>query len=206
MLRRAAIRQWETRGVTSSPILRHPLTVANYLALGEDDDQHRYELQEGNLLSMPSGRPHHNIARSELFGQVDPQLPEQLRVVPDVDIDLQLVPANQPGTVRRPDLVVVQQAAMERVDREGGVLRASEVVLAVEIVSPGSRRTDQLIKRGEYADAGIPHYWIIELDERPSLVVCHLAGGFGYQDAPAATGSVQALEPFSIHLDLDQLR
>jgi Uma2 family endonuclease len=186
-------------------MLRHSLTVANYLALGEDDDQHRCELQEGNLLFMPSGRPHHNIARSELFGQIDSQLPEQLRVVPDVDLDLQLVPADQPGTVRRPDLTVVAAAAMERVDREGGILRASEVVLAVEILSPGSRRTDQIIKRGEYADAGIPHYWIIELDERPALVVCHLAGGFGYQDAPAATGSVQVGEPLPIRVDLDQL-
>jgi Uma2 family endonuclease len=197
---------WETGEVTALPVPLRLLTVADYVALGEDDDQVRYELQEGNLVMAPSAIPRHNRASGRLFAQIDAQLPDRLTVVQDVDLDLQLVPADQPGTVRRPDLAIVDTVAMERVDREGGILRADEAVLVVEILSPGSLRTDQIIKRGEYADAGIPHYWIIELDERPSLVVCHLAGGFGYQDAPAATGSVQALEPFSIHLDLDQLR
>ncbi len=28
----------------------------------------------------------------------------------------------------------------------------------------GSQRTDRVIKHGEYADAGIPHYWLVDLD------------------------------------------
>lgn len=63
---------------------------------------------------------------------------------------------------------------MRRVDPEGDMLRASEVRLVVEIVSPGSRRMDTVIKHREYADAGIPYYWIADLDPPVSLHVWHL--------------------------------
>ena len=75
----------------------------------------------------------------------------------------------------------------------------------MEIVSPGSRRTDTLIKRGEYADAGIPHYWIIDVDAPVSMFACHLAVEFGYQDSGAVTGTYQADEPFPVRVDLDAL-
>lgn len=139
---------WETGEVTALPVPLRLLTVADYVALGEDDDQVRYELQEGNLVMVPSATPRHNRASGRLFAQIDSQLPDRLSVVQDVDLDLQLVPADQPGTVRRPDRAVVDAAAMERVDREGGVLRASEAVLVVEILSPGSRRTDPAHQAG----------------------------------------------------------
>lgn len=34
----------------------------------------------------------------------------------------------------------------------------------MEIVSPGSETQDTTDKLGEYAKAGIPHYWIVRLD------------------------------------------
>jgi Uma2 family endonuclease len=84
-------------------------------------------------------------------------------------------------------------------------LRADEVVLAVEVVPDGSQRTDHTIKHGEYADAGISRYWIIELNARPALIACHLAGEFGYVDAAPVSGTFTADEPFPVRLDLDQL-
>jgi Putative restriction endonuclease len=95
------------------------------------------------------------------------------------------------------------------VRREGGLIRASEVVLAVEILSPGSLRTHRIIKHGEYADAGIGNYWIVDLDAdadgRPSLVACHLAGELGYADAPPVTGTFTTTVPFAVRLELDRL-
>ena len=38
-----------------------------------------------------------------------------------------------------------------------------EVLLAVEVVSPGSMSTDQILKVQEYASVGIPAYLIIDL-------------------------------------------
>lgn len=85
------------------------------------------------------------------------------------------------------------------------MLRASEVLVVIEIVSPGSRRIDYKDKHGEYAESGIPHYWIVDLAEPVSLVACHLAGELGYQDAPAETGIFTAAEPFPVRLDLNIL-
>ena len=116
-------------------------------------------------------------------------LPKSLRAVPDIDIDLRLAPADQPGTSRRPDLVVVSQAEFDRVNADGGLLRATEAVLVVEIHFPRftPHRLDN--RRGN-ADAGVPHYWILDLDTRVSLIASvALAGQFGYQDVGRSPAS-----------------
>jgi Uma2 family endonuclease len=180
------------------------LTVDAYAALGEDD-RYRSELQEGNLVMSPSPAPDHMIAMVRLLVQLDEELPSGLLVIPDIDVDLELAPRGKPGFVRRPDLVVVRQSAVSRVRRDGGILRARDVLVVVEIVSPGSHRTDHVIKRGEYADAGIPHYWIVDLDDPVTLIECHLAAEFGYQDAGAVTDRFVTSEPFPVGLRLDGL-
>ena len=181
------------------------LTVAEYAALGETERGYT-ELQEGHLLVTPSPRPKHNIASGRLRTQLEHQIPAHLEVIESMDVDLELAPADQPGFVRQPDLIIVTQAAVVRTDADGSLLRASDTLLAVEIVSPvSSRRTDHVIKRGEYADAGIPHYWIIDLDTPVSMVVCHLAGEFGYQDSMSAMGMIKLDEPFPLTIDLDRL-
>jgi Uma2 family endonuclease len=123
-----------------------------------------------------------------------------------VDVDLELVPASEPGTVRVPDLVVVTEASFQRVRDGGGLLRAADVLLAVEILSRSTRRTDSVIKRAEYADAGIGHYWIVDLLDGPSLTACHLAGEFGYVDDPPVRGRFSPTDPFPARIDLDRLR
>lgn len=182
----------------------HLLTVAEYLEIGEIELGYS-ELVEGRLLMSPGPVPDHNNAAFELGVQLRSQLPAGLQTLPDMDLDLQLAPVNAPGTVRRPDLIVVQQDARLRVRREGGVIRASEVLIVVEFLSPGSKRTDHRVKRDEYADAGIPHYWIIDVNEPVSLLACHLAGEFGYADAGTATGRFTATAPFPITIDLGAL-
>lgn len=180
------------------------MTVADYLALGQDNDGPRTELQEGAIIMVPGPTLRHNASYLRLGGSLDRQAPPELRVVPDVDIDLRLVPEDGPATVRRPDMVVVTAEEYERVLRDGGVLRASGALLVVEIISPSSRRTDRVVKRDEYADAGIPHYWIIDLRPPVSLIDCRLDGG-SYVDGSAATGVFETREPFPVTVDLDAL-
>jgi Uma2 family endonuclease len=180
------------------------LSIADYAALSEDD-RNRWELQEGNLVMSPSPTPRHMVAAAELYTQLRHQLPADLCAIPDVDLDVELAPTGQPGTARRPDLVIVRRSEFARVDRDGGLLRAAETVLVVEIVSQGSRRTDNLIKRREYADAGIPYYWILDVDGPLTLVACHLAGEFGYQDGGVVTGVFDTAEPFAARIDLSRL-
>jgi Uma2 family endonuclease len=180
-----------------------PLTLADYLALPEEPER-RFELQEGALVVVPGATGGHQNTSLELAVQIRHQLRDDLKVLLDVDVNLDLVPPDQPATVRRPDLVVVPRPAFERT-RDGGVLSASEVVLAVEIISPSSRRTDSVFKHSEYADAGIGHYWIVDLNGGPSLTACHLGGEFGYIDEGQVTGTFEVELPFPVRIDLPAL-
>ena len=182
----------------------HLLTVAEYLEIGEIELGYS-ELVEGRLLMTPSPAPDHNRAGFRMAVELERQLPPGLEVIPDMDVDLELAPAEAPGTVRRPDLIVLPLEARKRVRAEGGIIRASEVLVVMEVLSPGSRRTDHVHKRGEYADAGIPHYWIIDTTEPVSLLACHLAGEFGYADGGSVTGTFSATEPFPVKIDLGAL-
>lgn len=177
------------------------LSVEQYAGLPEDGEI-RHELQEGILVMSPSRMAKHQICQRRLGSRLECQLPADLEVIPEVDIDLQLVRPNRPGFVRRPDLVMVTRSAVERVDREGGLLRASEVRLVIEIISPSTRRMDTVIKHAEYADAGIGHYWMVDLLDGPSLTACHRAGAFGYSDASPVTGAFTTDQPFPVRLDL----
>lgn len=63
---------------------------------------------------------------------------------------------------REPDLLVLLNEHIHRLTTQGLVGPAD---LVVEILSPESTTRDQQEKRREYAEAGIPEYWII--DGRP---------------------------------------
>jgi Uma2 family endonuclease len=191
--------------VTIRPVVPlHLLTVAEYLEIGEVEPGYT-ELVEGRLLLSPSPVPDHNYAGLEVAAQLSSGLPRGIEVIHAVDVDLQLAPPDAPGTVRRPDLIVVPRDARLRVRKEGGVIRASEVLVVVEVLSPGSKRTDHVQKRAEYADAGIPNYWIVDIEPPVSLLACHLAGEFGYADGGAVTGTFTATEPVPVEIDLDAL-
>ncbi|MCO1657378.1 Uma2 family endonuclease [Pseudonocardia humida] len=182
----------------------HPLTVADYMALPEEPAS-RLELQEGSVVMSPRPTFRHQKCINELYTQLRDQVSDDLDLASEVEVDLRLVPDTHPGTVRVPDLVVVRSAAVDRLDAEGGALRPDEVVLAVEILSPGSRRTDSIIKHSEYADAGIGHYWIIDRTDGPSLTACHLGGEFGYVDAEPVKGVFETDSPFPARVDLAAL-
>jgi Uma2 family endonuclease len=192
----------------SQPQPRPLLTVAEYAALPEDGDGVRHELVEGNLVMSPRPIGVHQHCIHELLYQLRGQVPAHLLGVAEVDIDLGLAPPTQPGFVRVPDLVVVPREALDRQRRQGGLFDATEVALVVEVISAGSRRLDTIVKRDEYADSGIPHYWVVDLGEagdRVTLTAHHLAGEFGYADAGPVAGVFTATEPFPVRIDLDAL-
>lgn len=78
-------------------------------------------------------------------------------------------------------------------------------MLAVEVLSDGTRRIDPVLKFSEYAEAGIPHYWIIDLDPSTTLTAYLLVDG-EYELAAEATGSVTLdVAGHAVTLDLDAL-
>ncbi len=58
----------------------------------------------------------------------------------------------------------------------------------------------------EYAEAGIPSYWIIDLDGDVSLDAFALVDGAYRQELAGATGQVGRAEPAPVTIDLPALR
>jgi Uma2 family endonuclease len=182
----------------------HLLTTREYAELGETE--HGYtELIEGRLIMSPSPVPDHGNAMFELGVVLRPRLPDAFQVQLEADVDLELAPTGEPGSSRRPDLMIIDRNARKRVRAEGGMIRASEVLLVVEIVSPSSKRIDHVHKRQDYADAGIPNHWIIDIDDPISLTACRLTEEFGYVDDQTATGVFRTEVPFPLEINLDRL-
>ncbi len=57
--------------------------------------------------------------------------------------------------------------------------------LAVEILSPATRKTDLADKEGIYREAGIEEHWIFDRDKKTARVYCFAES----QDEPAALKS-----------------
>jgi Uma2 family endonuclease len=82
--------------------------------------------------------------------------------------------------------VVVPAASF---DRKACRVEPRFVMLAVEVVSPGSETDDRREKPFEYAEGEIPHYWRVELE--PDLVIhTYRLDDSRYRD----TGSFRARE------------
>lgn len=179
------------------PIPRELMTLDQWDALPEDSSAH-YELQEGVLVVSPKSARRHQRALVRLAAQMEWQLPPEWEALPDFEV---VVEAEGPATVRAPDLVVV------RADGPESRVAAGEVLLAVEIISPGSRKIDTHLKPFEYAEAGIPHYWVVDLDPpAPSITAYGLgAPGDGYVESQTATGELVVAEPFAMRVDVRSL-
>jgi Uma2 family endonuclease len=105
----------------------------------------------------------------------------------------------EPLTIRAPDVIVTRG---ELVESDEPRCHASDVLLAVEILSTGTRRVDRVLEFSEYAEAGIPQYWIVDLDDPTSLLAYVLVDG-NYELSGEHTGAVGlgvAGHPVSIDL------
>lgn len=176
----------------------HLLTLAEWDALPQDTSR-CYELVEGVLLVVPRPAPLHQRAMWKLCHQIENQLPTELTVLPDVEV---LVRAGEPPTVRAPDLIITSEG---RAAANPARLEAADVRVAVEIISPGTGTTDRVTKMYEYADAGIPHYWLVDLDPPVTLTAYLLVDGNYELLARDIDGTVTLLSPVGITLSLDRL-
>jgi Uma2 family endonuclease len=141
----------------SEPIGRL-LTPAEYDGLPANS---RRELVDGVVHMMATPTPFHQDVAHALREQLNRRRPDDLRVTGEVEIRLDDLRR------RNPDVVVVRA---DGYDRRMPQLEPAQVVLAVEVVSPGSESVDRIFKPIEYAAAGIAHFWRIEVE---SEVVVH---------------------------------
>ncbi|MEO3884091.1 Uma2 family endonuclease [Nonomuraea sp. B5E05] len=170
------------------------------------------EIVDGYVVYCESPTPGHQIAGRRLANLLEHHARqamsrghECLTVANDVDLRLQDVPLLN----RRPDVVVYRCLDEERGER----LRAHHALLVVEIVSPGSVTQDTVDKVAEYAKAGIPHYWIVHLDQTgastieryrldPASMLYKSVGTLMTEADPAPT----ITNPFPLTIDWEDLR
>ncbi|MFI6394675.1 Uma2 family endonuclease [Nonomuraea sp. NPDC050547] len=124
----------------------------------------------------------------------------------DVNTEIEVILWDVPLRLRKPDVVV--HTCLE----PGEWLRAEDVIIAVEVLSPHSQARDRIHKAGEYAKAGIPHYLIVQFDDQGAVSIEHhiLIGGGPYSKSKTTHRDVDALAlsmttPFVLDIDWLQL-
>lgn len=166
--------------VTTLPRGR-PLTRVDLEAM--PDDGHRYELIDGALIVTPAPSPLHQRAVLELAYRLRQLCPPDLEVlISPLDVAL------AKDTVMQPDVLVARRRDLTERDLP------TAPVLAVEILSPSTRRIDLTLKRSRLEAAGCAAYWVVD-PQAPSLTAWQLVG-----DAYAEVAHVVAEETYLAEL------
>ena len=158
--------------VTTLPFGR-PLTRADLEDL--PDDGHRYELIDGSLIVSPSPRHRHQTVVGNLHLLLRAACPAELQVI--------VAPfpvALADDTELQPDLLVAPRSQFTDKELPGAPL------LAVEVLSPSTRRVDLLLKRDRLQAAGVPSYWLVDPDAL-TVTVLELSDG-SYADVAVVAG------------------
>lgn len=168
------------------------------------------EIVDGYIVYCESPTPEHQLAARRLANLIEGAARAAMRagsgcLTVNADVDLRLRDITLLN--RRPDVVLY------RCLEPGERLRAEHALLVIEIVSPGSQTIDEVDKPGEYARAGIPHYWIVRLDatgvsaverynlDRATSTYKHV--GTAMKDEPGSPPRLS--NPVPITLDWEQL-
>ena len=134
------------------------LTYRDYLLLPEDGRRH--ELIGGEHFVTPSPTLKHQIALGNLYRLLCPFVRERqlgLVLLSPFDVVLSF------EDVVEPDLLFVSR---ERLGVLGEKAAHGAPDLAVEILSPSSRRKDEVLKRALYERHGVSEYWIVDPGRR----------------------------------------
>jgi Uma2 family endonuclease len=138
-------------------VKEQPVTYDMYAAM--PDDGQRYEIIDGSLeLMSPAPSTTHQSVGGELYFILK-QTCNSDYVIYNAPLDVILSATD----VLQPDLVMVHRSRLEIVTKRG---IEGPPDLVAEIVSPGSRRRDKVVKMGRYAKYGVPEYWIIDIEAR----------------------------------------
>ena len=178
--------------VTTLPFGR-PLTRTDLEAM--PDDGHRYELLDGSLVVTPAPSRSHQVALLKLAMLLTSGCPSHLQVLlAPFDVTL------APDTVLQPDLLVADRSKLTEHDLP------TAPVLAVEILSPSTRRIDLTLKRSRLEAAGCPAYWVVDPLE-PSITVWELVDGKYVDRAYAVDDETVVLDrPFPVEITPSALR
>lgn len=130
------------------------LTYADFLRLPEDGQRH--ELLDGEHVVTPSPRTKHQavVVNLTLLLATWARSADAGRVF-TAPFDVVL----SDSTVVEPDLLFIAREHLDRLT-DDNVRGAPDLV--VEILSEGSRRRDEIVKRDLYDHFGVSEYWVVD--------------------------------------------
>jgi Uma2 family endonuclease len=124
------------------------------------DDRNRYEIIDGELFVTPAPSLRHQELSASFFITIRPYLKAHgIGNIIYAPADVVLAD----DTVLEPDLFVFPPIEGKLPARWEG---AAGLLLVIEVLSPGTARTDRTIKRRRYQREGIPECWIVDGDAR----------------------------------------
>jgi Uma2 family endonuclease len=131
------------------------MTARQFLQLGEDPPGVRLELVDGEIIVSPSPIPRHSYTIVALGAILKTHVDQfdSGELLMDVDTIF------GEHDVRRPDLLFFKKSRRHLITDEA---IEGPPDLAVEVLSPGSERTDRRDKFNQYAAGGVKHYWIVD--------------------------------------------
>jgi Uma2 family endonuclease len=154
------------------------------------DDGRRYELFDGRMVVSPIPINLHQLALRAIFRLLDGACPP--------DLEVWFAPFEFRPTRKRsyqPDALVTRRVD---VDLETPMDKAP--LLAVEVLSKGSRKLDLQVKAEAYATNGVDLYWTF--DPRKRHFIARRRRGLAYVEMATASGGqrIRLDEPFPVEI------
>lgn len=158
-------------GVVVAGTRFHHFSSGDFFLLGREgilDEDDRVELYDGEIIDMSPIGPRHSTAVSRLNRLLS-------RIASHADVRIQDVLQITDERTSHPDAAVYRRSGNDYEARQPG---PADALLIVE-VADSSLLYDRTVKMGEYAEVGIPEYWIVDL-RRNVVIVCRtpVAGQF----------------------------
>jgi len=124
------------------------------------DDGRRYELVGGELVVTSAPSPRHQVALAALYDRIRPWLAESgIGMLFWSPADMSL----GEDEILQPDLFVIRAPPGRRFHNWSDI---GELLLVIEVLSSSTARHDRQLKRRRNQRAGVPEYWIVDLDGR----------------------------------------
>lgn len=159
------------------------------------------ELIDGSLVFVSPQRDFHSVVIDLLVSGLRRTVPPELRVRREMTVVIDK--RNGP----EPDITVVRAEAVRR--GEQTYYQVRDVILAVEVVSPESEARDYDTKPHKYANAGIPHFWRVEMTNTDARAVVHVFELDEEKRAYQSTGfhhnQLKVSVPFTVDIDLTEI-
>jgi Uma2 family endonuclease len=183
------------------------LTEKQYEEL-PDHVRRSIEVIDNHVIFLHSGSVEHSRVARRLAAVIEQARPPVPCVSVSTEVDMHYAKRRQDAegnlfSFRRPDVTV--HRCLER----GAKLDSGSALIAVEIVSPGSERTDLVQKVAEYAREQIPVYLVITLDDK--LYVKHVQeyrldwSRRAYQLVTVHDGEIVVTDPFPFSVTFAEL-